>query len=195
MIHSTFSLRNSLGYRKYLTSEERNQFYQVIKKYSVEQQLFLQMLFWTGGRISEILNLRITQIDTKEKLVIIRSLKKRTDLHFREIPLPAKFIFQLSNYIKALDQKTSPKTKLWTWSRRTASRYVKSAMSHAKIEGIHACAKGLRHSFAVHCVLSNIPLTTVQKWMGHSHISTTAIYTNVMGKEERKLASRMWNCS
>ena len=69
---------------------------------------------------------------------------------------------------------------------------LKSVMIEADIRGIHACAKGLRHSFAVHCVLCKIPLTTVQKWMGHVYLDTTAVYLNIIGQEERTLAARIW---
>ncbi len=62
----------------------------------------------------------------------------------------------------------------------------------ANIEGVHACPKGLRHSFAIHCLEKGIPLNLVSKWMGHSSLEVTAIYANALGKEERKVASRIW---
>jgi len=38
----------------------------------------------------------------------------------------------------------------------------------------------------------NIPLNMVSKWMGHSSLEVTTIYANALGKEERKIASRIW---
>ncbi|WP_296583951.1 tyrosine-type recombinase/integrase [Xanthobacter sp.] len=55
-----------------------------------------------------------------------------------------------------------------------------------------ASPKGLRHAFGVHAVRSGVPLILVQKWLGHEDIATTAIYTNVLGPEEREIAERMW---
>jgi integrase/recombinase XerD len=52
--------------------------------------------------------------------------------------------------------------------------------------------KGLRHGFVVACIGQNIPLTTVQKWLGHSRLETTAIYLSVAGEEEREFAKRLW---
>ena len=49
-----------------------------------------------------------------------------------------------------------------------------------------------RHGFAVECIANAIPLTTLQKWMGHARLETTAIYLQVMGAEERRLARRLW---
>jgi integrase/recombinase XerD len=39
---------------------------------------------------------------------------------------------------------------------------------------------------------ASIPLNLVQRWMGHAQLSTTAIYAEAMGKEERDIAARMW---
>ena len=65
-------------------------------------------------------------------------------------------------------------------------------MALAGLDGVQATAKGLRHGFAVGAVNAGVPLTTVQKWLGHADLETTAIYTNAMGKEEYELAKRMW---
>jgi len=61
-----------------------------------------------------------------------------------------------------------------------------------KIEGIQATPKGLRHGYAIACLDKGIALNMVQKWMGHKHIQTTAIYANATGKEERKIAAKLW---
>lgn len=46
--------------------------------------------------------------------------------------------------------------------------------------------------FGVAAVQASIPLNLVQRWMGHAQLSTTAIYAEAMGKEERDMAARMW---
>jgi site-specific recombinase XerD len=65
-------------------------------------------------------------------------------------------------------------------------------MTEAGITGAMACPKGLRHSFAVACIGQDIPLTTVQKWLGHARLETTAIYLDVAGDDERRFAKRLW---
>ena len=74
---------------------------------------------------------------------------------------------------------------------RTASRYVKEAMTRANIIGLQASAKGLRHGFAVYAV-TKVPITKVQKLLGHSSLRTTAIYLDVSGVEEREMVMKMW---
>jgi site-specific recombinase XerD len=38
----------------------------------------------------------------------------------------------------------------------------------------------------------SIPLNLVQKWLGHAQLSTTAVYANAVGAEEKDIARRMW---
>jgi site-specific recombinase XerD len=94
--------------------------------------------------------------------------------------------------VQGISAKPNNTGRLWTFSRKTGYRIVKQVMEAAGIKGVPACPKGLRHGFGVACVEANIPLPTIAKWMGHSSIETTAIYLNVIGKEERGLARRTW---
>ena len=84
---------------------------------------------------------------------------------------------------------------LWSWSRSHARRLVKATMLEARIntEKPYATCKGLRHSFGVHAVSSNVPLNIVQAILGHASMSTTAIYVDAVGDERRALVARMWN--
>ena len=65
-------------------------------------------------------------------------------------------------------------------------------MNNAGIKGTQACPKGLRHSFVITCLEKQIPLNMAQKWAGHSSLTTTAIYANALGPEERNIAARLW---
>lgn len=52
--------------------------------------------------------------------------------------------------------------------------------------------KGLRHSFGIHAIRSGVPLNLVQRWLGHASMTTTAVYLDVLGEEEREIAARLW---
>ena len=65
-------------------------------------------------------------------------------------------------------------------------------MNEAGISGIHATPKGLRHGFGVRAAMAGIPVTKIQKWMGHADIANTAIYLDVKDEEDRELMSRTW---
>ena len=59
-------------------------------------------------------------------------------------------------------------------------------MQRAGIIGPQACPRGLRHSFGVAAVEAGVPLPTI------ASITTTAIYTTVIGAQARELVTRMW---
>ena len=65
-------------------------------------------------------------------------------------------------------------------------------MTAAKVSGLHATPKDLRHGFGIKAVTSGVPLNMVQKWLGHAQLSTTAIYADASGSEATQLAERMW---
>jgi site-specific recombinase XerD len=83
--------------------------------------------------------------------------------------------------------------RLWQFTRFRGWQLLKVVMRDASIaEGPHMTAKGLRHSFGIHAIRSGVPLNLVQRWLGHASMSTTAIYLDALGEEEREIAARMW---
>lgn len=161
----------------------------------LDKRLFCQMLYYTGARISEVAELRVPQIDFTDKTVILRTLKQRRVDVYRQIPLPDSYMGSLLAFLDEYRKETGEfdlgDRQIWPFSVRTASRVVKVVMNEATVCGVQASAKGLRHGFAVYGV-TRVPLSLVQKWMGHSSLKTTSIYLQVSGMEERSWAERMW---
>ncbi|NNC95919.1 MAG: tyrosine-type recombinase/integrase, partial [Chitinophagales bacterium] len=83
-----FSLLDQQGSRKYLNRFERQVFYHTCKDLPIEKRLFCLMLYYTGARISEITEMKVSQIDFTDKTVVIKTLKKRKDNVYRQMPLP-----------------------------------------------------------------------------------------------------------
>ncbi len=178
------------GQRKYLTPAQQKEFLRVARSARDEVYTFCCTLGLTGCRISEALALTGNRVDTTAGLVLLESLKKRRRGIFRAIPMPREFLDALAS---VHDLPALGDARLWQWSRTTAWRRVKEIMREAGIHGTCACPKGIRHAFGIKAVTSDVPLNMIQKWLGHSRLSTTAIYTDAMGTEEREIASRMWN--
>jgi site-specific recombinase XerD len=114
---------------------------------------------------------------------------------FREVPVPRQLI-ELIDVQHGLSRQSAAHP-LWSLAgqplhRVTAYRWVKSTMADAGIHGAQACPKGLRHGYGIHAIQSGVPVTLLQKWLGHASLSTTAIYTNALGAEELYIAERMW---
>ncbi|MBL4785243.1 MAG: tyrosine-type recombinase/integrase [Cohaesibacteraceae bacterium] len=198
-VYPEMSLYSIAGERKYLTATERKRFYKALSVLSEpKERSFAEVIFWTGCRPCEALSMTFNQILIDDGFVIIRSAKKRGKLkgtHFRPIPLPQRFIERLEHTHSISDQQQNPETasnRIWSFSRTTGWRLINKVMTEAGISGIHACARGLRHSMGVHAIMSEIPVTRLQKWLGHASLSTTSIYVNVIGYEDRNLAKRMW---
>lgn len=177
--------------RLYINREERAIFLEVVGNYPAPIRLFCQTLAYTGCRISEALALTPNSIQLGAGLVTFGTLKRRSPGMMREVPIPSA----LADDLKQLAPADA--ACLWQISevpvnRSTAYRWVKTAMRDAGIHGAMACPKGLRHGYGMHAILSGVPLTMLQRWMGHASISTTTIYTSAIGKEEREIASWMW---
>ncbi len=185
-----WSLFDGRGERKYLNASERDAFFDAVCScMEASPKAFCLTLFYTGCRISEALELTAERIDFAEGSIVFRTLKRRDAGKFRVVPIPPSLVALL----KEVAQGTSPHTrKLWATSRVSGYRLIKRYMALAGLDGIKACPKGLRHGFAVACVSHGVPITTLQRWMGHARLETTAIYLDMMGEEDRQQAAKIW---
>ena len=190
------TLFDESGNRKYLTPEEREKFYQATADVPKDWRMFGLMIYFTGCRLSEALNIKVKDIDFSGGAVTIGTLKQRKSGVYRQVPLSDDYLRSLDNsFDLRILQKKNSKTRnqfIWGWSRRHGYQVIKKIMDKAELEGVYAMPKGLRHAFAIACLDKGLPLNMVQKWLGHSSIETTAIYANAVGKEERKLAAKLW---
>jgi integrase/recombinase XerD len=140
----------------------------------------------TGCRVSEALALTVDRVDITNNLIVFESLKKRKKGVFRAVPVPSSFIDALDmvHGLRELKKKAGggKGVPLWEWSRTTAWRRVKEVMDAAGLQdGVHNSPKGLRHGFGVAAVKNGIALNMAQRWLGHAHITTTAIYADAVG--------------
>lgn len=177
------------GNRKYLNSSERLRFYEAVLRLSdPAEKSFVLTIFHTGCRISEALALTPSAVDLAERLVVLRTLKQRGKLKHRPIPVPADLLALLKRQAGSCARNE----RLWSFCRTTGWKIIKRCMASAGLDGVKATPKGLRHGFAVACLSADIPLTTLQRWLGHSSLQTTAIYLDFVGEDERGFAARIW---
>lgn len=194
------SLYTYAGERKYLSGSERARFLDAIAILDdPKQQTFCELIFWTGCRPSEALNLRAVNIDLSEGMIVFRSLKKRGALknrHFRAVPVPKPFLERLEAIHEIRLAQTQPDqgagASLFSFSRTTGWRVIQIAMEAAEVSGARANARGLRHALGVHAAVSNIPESRIQAWLGHASLETTSVYLAAQGLEDRAIAERMW---
>ena len=190
------TLFTDVGERKYLTSAERQTFYDRLAVLDdPKDRSFCEMIFWTGCRPSEALGLKALNIDVAERIVVIRSLKKRGELkgkHYRPVPVPEDFMDRLADIHDLYNLASRDDQRLWTFSRTTGWARMKAVMEAAGLYGEKACAKGLRHGYGVHAAVNRVQETRIKKWLGHESLATTEIYLDMAAPEDRRMAARMW---
>jgi|SRR5579862_4043830 len=175
------------GRRKYLSRAEGQNFLQCAALLPRQNALFCLTIYYTGCRISEALALRYQDIDPEMNVILIRCLKKRGRKETRRVPVPEFLVKELMEV-----STTAEGESIWLFSRTTGWRVIKGVMKAARISGVHATTKGLRHGFGVRGAMVHIPVSLIQNWMGHSDPSTTAIYLAVKDEEERELIEKTW---
>ena len=154
---------------------------------NLKHNTMLKLCYGMGLRVSEIVQLKISDIDSKNMQVLIERAKGKKD---RYVNLPQSILVQLRLYFKTYH----PKQYLFegqyggAYSVRSVQSIFKDAMRKAKINkpvGIHS----LRHSFATHLLEQGTDIRYIQELLGHSNIKTTLIYTQVSSKSIQKIIS------
>lgn len=176
--------------RKYLSENERCNLFDLVQKMDGPCSLFCAILLNTGCRISEALAITPRSFDFECGFVYFETLKRRRSGVFRRVPVSQNLIEKIVQHIEV--NKIASDRRIWEWSRMTAYRRVKSAMLRADVAPNTASPKAIRHGFAVAAVERGVPLVLIQRWLGHADWKTTAIYTDIVGEEERRFAKRLW---
>ncbi len=137
----------------------------------------IKMLYGAGLRLGELLNLRLSDINSENRLIYIRKAKGNKD---RVVMLSSGILEDLRQYYK----KYKPKEYLFEgqnggmYSEKSVQNVVKNAASKAGIKK-KVTPHTLRHSFATHLLESGTDIRYIQQLLGHKSIKTTEIYTHI----------------
>lgn len=145
--------------------------------------VMLEILYSTGLRISELLNIKINQVaNISDKLYIRGKGGKQRIVIFNKNSLNL-----LNNWLNIMMENKKNKNSFLfenlnnnkRISRQKVYKDLRSLALKAKININKVSPHAIRHSFATHMLNRGADLRTVQKLLGHTDISTTEIYTNV----------------
>lgn len=170
---------------KALNTDEVKKLFDVVD--NAKHRLILQLCYGMGLRVSEIVNLKIADIDSKAMKVHIQRAKGKKD---RYVNLPETVLQDLRIYYL----ENRPTDYLFEgpnaqqYHVRSVQIIFKNAMQKAGITkkvGVH----GLRHSYATHLLEYGTDISLIQKLMGHNNIKTTLNYTNVTDRHISKVGS------
>ncbi|SHJ90117.1 tyrosine-type recombinase/integrase [Pseudozobellia thermophila] len=144
---------------------------------NTKHRIALQLCYGMGLRVSEVVNLKIDDIDGKRMVVRIVGAKGKKD---RYVPLPKSLLPQLRAYYSAYRPKEYLLEGQYggAYSKSSVQQAFKKAMQKAGIKkkiGVH----GLRHSYATHLLEAGADMRFIQELLGHNSIKTTQIYTKV----------------
>jgi integrase/recombinase XerD len=159
--------------------------------YSNKSRLMVSMLYACGFRVSELMNLKISDINFEEKTGFVKQGKGRKDRLFNVPEFLLEEIKKQAEEQKKLGSEflfsnpTDPSKKL---SASNIEKIVRKATIRAGIQKDVHCHT-LRHSFATHLLENNIDIRKIQELLGHSDLSTTQIYTHVSKEELKKIKS------
>ena len=148
---------------------------------TVRDRAMLEVLYATGMRVSELVHMRMMDLDLEESLIRIRGKGEKERL----VPVGREALKWLYLYLEMrhrLDKQGSPYLFLSNRGKpMTRQRFWQLIKDYASKAGItkHLSPHTIRHSFATHLLDGGADLRTVQELLGHSHISTTQIYTHV----------------
>ncbi|MEK6482479.1 site-specific tyrosine recombinase/integron integrase [Catalinimonas sp. 4WD22] len=154
---------------------------------NLKHQAILQTVYGCGLRLSELIHLRIRDIDSKRMVVVIKQGKGAKD---RLVPLSPKLLELLRRYFK----EYQPKEYLFEgekggkYGRRSVQQIFQKARISAGIQK-KATLHTLRHSYATHLLDAGVDLRYIQVLLGHFSSKTTEIYTHVSKAHIRKITS------
>ena len=150
----------------------------------IRNQCMIEVLYGCGLRVSELIDLKISDINFKEKFIKVQGKGKKV----RYIPLAEYTSELIKNYIKNVRSKNKINKKyedfLFLNSRGTSmSRVIVFIIIKELVEkaGIrkNISPHTFRHSFATHLLQNGVDLRFIQEMLGHSSITTTEIYTHL----------------
>lgn len=154
---------------------------------NIKHKAIIASIYALGLRSSELLNLKIADIDGSRNVVYIKNGKGKKD---RIVMLSPKLKLQLREYFK----KYQPKVFLFEgqkggkYTQSSIQQVVKQAAKRANIRKA-ITAHTLRHSFATHLLENGTDIRIIQKLLGHKDIKTTQIYTRVSSAAIEKIKS------
>lgn len=145
----------------------------------------LELLYATGMRVSELVNVPVKNVDMKMQYVIVMGKGSKE----RMLPLGRTALHYLEHYLSVvrpqlLHGKPEAAAELFItgWGGpMTRERFYEIIVEYGKSAGIskRVTPHMLRHSFATHLLNNGTDLRIVQELLGHADISTTQIYTHL----------------
>lgn len=152
--------------------------------------LLLELLYSTGIRVSELVNIKLNDVDMTNKRILILGKGNKERIALFGNKCKNLLLDYLNNSRNLLDKKNSDYLLLNKNGTRLTDRGVRFILDNLVKESalkLDISPHTLRHTFATHLLNEGADLRTVQDLLGHESIATTGIYTHVSIEHLRKV--------
>lgn len=161
----------------------------------LRDRAIIELLFSSGLRISELVNLNRDHVNTKRREFMVRG-KGQKD---RPVFIGEACAQRVEEYLQSRFDNLPPLFLSYSRNnastttgdyRRLSARSIQRAIArYARLAGItkHVSPHTMRHSFATDLLMNGADLRSVQSMLGHSNISTTQVYTHVTDEHLREV--------
>ena len=154
--------------------------------------VLIETLYSTGLRVSELVSLRLTDVLGNPEMILVKG-KGSVE---RLVPLSKNARDSINDWLLEREKKEINKKSKYLFPSKSKKGYLnrekvfvilKKIAKNTKIDPKMVSPHILRHSFATHMLANGADLRIIQTLLGHSDISTTEIYTHVMGDKLKDL--------
>jgi integrase/recombinase XerD len=161
------------------------------KKLGLRNQALLELIYGSGLRVSELLDIKMEDIHLNQGYIIVKGKGDKE----RMVPISDVSTVALRNYIvKSREDLMKDKKTNYLFlnqqgqrlSRQGFFKLLKKLAHDAGVE-TECSPHTLRHSFATHLLENGMDLRTLQSLLGHEDISTTQIYTHISQKRIKEI--------
>ena len=162
----------------------------ITDNFSIRNKAMLELMYATGLRVSELINLKTYDIDMSED--IVRTMGKGSKERIIPIGYCAEEAIERYLSVRHTLLKKDINDYLFLnnhgkqLTRQGFFKILKNIMKEKEIKK-NISPHVLRHSFATHMINNGADLRTIQELLGHSDISTTQIYTHVSNEQIKKI--------
>lgn len=152
-----------------------------------KHKLLIALAYGSGLRVSEVIQLKVADLDLESSTVFIRKAKGGRD-RISIFPEKLKIDFTRFLFGKNLDEYVFESNRGGKLTSRTAQKIFEKALQRADVHSA-ATFHSLRHSFATHLLENGTDIRFVQELLGHQNIKTTQLYTKVTNQMLRHIKS------
>lgn len=157
---------------------------------TIKSRLIVSLLYSTGLRVSELVNLKVEDLNLEEKTGWVRKGKGNKD---RLFVMSDSLAIELKDYFETRGKENKyvlSKDKPLT--TRNIQKIIKGARERANITK-KTTPHTLRHSFATHLLEQGIDIRVIQAMLGHSSLNTTQVYTHISSDQLKKVRNPLDN--